>query len=120
MYSYEDRIRAVELYIKLGKRVRPTCLRTCCPRQCGLCLLRHSRTPGLLLRHLFGEARRSPIKSASDSSSSVSGRCRPEAFRRFTTLLFDLLSSVRIYCCMYDSLSPNNMMTTEHLPTGSP
>jgi len=25
MYSYEDRIRAVELYIKLGKRVRATC-----------------------------------------------------------------------------------------------
>jgi putative transposase len=24
MYSYEDRIRAVELYIKHGKRVRPT------------------------------------------------------------------------------------------------
>jgi transposase InsO family protein len=24
VYSYEDRIRAVELYIKLGKRVRPT------------------------------------------------------------------------------------------------
>ena len=24
MYSYEDRIRAVELYIKLGKRVGPT------------------------------------------------------------------------------------------------
>jgi len=24
MYSYVDRIRAVELYIKLGKRVRPT------------------------------------------------------------------------------------------------
>lgn len=24
MYSYEDRVRAVELYIKLGKRVRPT------------------------------------------------------------------------------------------------
>ena len=24
MYSYEDRIRAVELYIKLGKRLRPT------------------------------------------------------------------------------------------------
>ncbi|WP_454908836.1 hypothetical protein [Variovorax gossypii] len=24
MYSYEDRIRAVELYIKRGKRVRPT------------------------------------------------------------------------------------------------
>ena len=24
MYSYEDRIRAVELYIKLGLRVRPT------------------------------------------------------------------------------------------------
>ena len=24
MYSYEDRIRAVELYIKLGMRVRPT------------------------------------------------------------------------------------------------
>ena len=24
MYSYEDRIRAVELYIKLGQRVRPT------------------------------------------------------------------------------------------------
>ena len=24
MYSYEDRIRAVELYIKMGKRVRPT------------------------------------------------------------------------------------------------
>ncbi|NMM78890.1 transposase [Acidovorax sp. SRB_24] len=24
MYSYEDRIRVVELYIKLGKRVRPT------------------------------------------------------------------------------------------------
>ncbi|SDP62120.1 hypothetical protein SAMN05216303_105360 [Rhodoferax sp. OV413] len=24
MYSYEDRIRAVELYVKLGKRVRPT------------------------------------------------------------------------------------------------
>ena len=24
MYSYEDRIRAIELYIKLGKRVRPT------------------------------------------------------------------------------------------------
>ena len=24
MYSYEDRIRAVELCIKLGKRVRPT------------------------------------------------------------------------------------------------
>ena len=24
MYSYEDRIRAVERYIKLGKRVRPT------------------------------------------------------------------------------------------------
>jgi putative transposase len=24
MYSYEDRIRAVELYIKLGKHVRPT------------------------------------------------------------------------------------------------
>lgn len=26
MYSYEDRIRAVELYIKLGKRVRPIIL----------------------------------------------------------------------------------------------
>jgi len=26
MYSYEDRVRAVELYIKLGKRVRVTCL----------------------------------------------------------------------------------------------
>ena len=24
MYSYEDRIRAVELYIKLGKRTSPT------------------------------------------------------------------------------------------------
>ncbi|MBF2718240.1 hypothetical protein GOZ80_25950 [Agrobacterium vitis] len=24
MYSYEDRIRALELYIKLGKRVRAT------------------------------------------------------------------------------------------------
>ena len=24
MYSYEDRIRAVKLYIKLGKRTRPT------------------------------------------------------------------------------------------------
>jgi transposase-like protein len=24
MYSYEDRIRAIELYIKLGKRVRAT------------------------------------------------------------------------------------------------
>ncbi|EER62089.1 hypothetical protein AcdelDRAFT_0366 [Acidovorax delafieldii 2AN] len=24
MYCYQDRIRAVELYIKLGKRVRPT------------------------------------------------------------------------------------------------
>lgn len=24
MYSYQDRIRAVEWYIKLGKRVRPT------------------------------------------------------------------------------------------------
>ena|SRR3990167_787463 len=24
MYSYEDRIRAVELYIKLGKRISPT------------------------------------------------------------------------------------------------
>jgi len=24
MYSYEDRLRAVELYIKLGKRVRAT------------------------------------------------------------------------------------------------
>ena len=24
MYSYEDRIRAVDLYIKLGKRVRAT------------------------------------------------------------------------------------------------
>lgn len=24
MYSYEDRLRAVELYIKLGKRVRLT------------------------------------------------------------------------------------------------
>ena len=24
MYSYEDRVRAVELFIKLGKRVRPT------------------------------------------------------------------------------------------------
>ena len=24
MYSYEDRIRAVKLYIKLGKRLRPT------------------------------------------------------------------------------------------------
>lgn len=24
MYSYEDRVRAVELYIKLGKRVRAT------------------------------------------------------------------------------------------------
>ena len=24
MYSYEDRVRAVELYIKLGKRVRST------------------------------------------------------------------------------------------------
>ncbi len=24
MYSYEDRIRAVKLYIKLGKRIRPT------------------------------------------------------------------------------------------------
>ena len=24
MYSYEDRIRAVELYIKLGKRLRAT------------------------------------------------------------------------------------------------
>ncbi|MEJ1130854.1 hypothetical protein V9L20_25040 [Variovorax sp. CCNWLW225] len=24
MYSYEGRIRAVELYIKLGERVRPT------------------------------------------------------------------------------------------------
>jgi putative transposase len=26
MYSYEDRIEAVELYIELGKRVRPTIL----------------------------------------------------------------------------------------------
>lgn len=26
MYSYEDRVRAVELYIKLGKRVRATIL----------------------------------------------------------------------------------------------
>ena len=26
MYSYEDRIRAVELYIRLGKRVRATIL----------------------------------------------------------------------------------------------
>ena len=25
MYSYEDRIRAVRLYIKLGKRIGPTC-----------------------------------------------------------------------------------------------
>lgn len=24
MYSYEDRTRVLELYIKLGKRVRPT------------------------------------------------------------------------------------------------
>lgn len=24
MYSYEDRIRAVQLYIKLGKPIRPT------------------------------------------------------------------------------------------------
>ena len=24
MYSYEDRIRAVKLYIKFGKRIRPT------------------------------------------------------------------------------------------------
>jgi putative transposase len=24
MYSYEDKIRVLELYIKLGKRVRPT------------------------------------------------------------------------------------------------
>jgi putative transposase len=24
MYSYEDRVRAIELYIKLGKRVRAT------------------------------------------------------------------------------------------------
>ena len=24
MYSYKDRIRAVELYIKLGKRIRAT------------------------------------------------------------------------------------------------
>ena len=24
MFSYEDRLRAVQLYIKLGKRVRPT------------------------------------------------------------------------------------------------
>ena len=28
MYSYEDRIRAVELYIKLGKRTSPT-IRQC-------------------------------------------------------------------------------------------
>ncbi len=28
MYSYEDRIRAVELYIKLGKRTRPARLTT--------------------------------------------------------------------------------------------
>lgn len=33
MYSYEDRIRAVELYIKLGKRVRASSLegRACAP-----------------------------------------------------------------------------------------
>ncbi len=31
MYSYEDRIRAVELYIKLGKRLRPTLRQLGCP-----------------------------------------------------------------------------------------
>jgi len=31
MYSYEDRIRAVELYIKLGKRVRATLGQLGCP-----------------------------------------------------------------------------------------
>jgi transposase-like protein len=27
MYSYEDRVRAVELYLKLGKRVKATATR---------------------------------------------------------------------------------------------
>ena len=31
MYSYQDRIRAVELYIKLGKRVRVTIRQLGCP-----------------------------------------------------------------------------------------
>ncbi len=28
MYSYEDRVRAVELYLKLGKRVKAVDVRT--------------------------------------------------------------------------------------------
>lgn len=35
MYSYEDRVRAVELYLKLGKRVKATIrqLGWCCRSQ---------------------------------------------------------------------------------------
>lgn len=31
MYSYEDRIRAVRLYLKLGKRIRATIRQLGCP-----------------------------------------------------------------------------------------
>ncbi len=31
MYSYDDRLRAVELYIKLGNRVGPTIRQLGCP-----------------------------------------------------------------------------------------
>ena len=36
MYSYEARIRAAELYIKLGKRVRPTILQLGYPTKSSL------------------------------------------------------------------------------------
>ena len=46
MYSYEDRIRAVELYMKLGKCIRPTVRQLGClsPRiENGVQFPRHTR-----------------------------------------------------------------------------
>ncbi|HDR9064194.1 hypothetical protein [Burkholderia vietnamiensis] len=42
MYSYEDRVRAVELYLKLGKRVKATI------RQLGFLSPFPLKTPGTL------------------------------------------------------------------------
>lgn len=43
MYSYEDRIRAVELSSKLGKRVRPTIRQLGCPTKNALKALPEAR-----------------------------------------------------------------------------
>jgi hypothetical protein len=45
MYSYEDRIRAVELYIKLGKRVRPTIRQLGYPTRCSVGSLKSCKLP---------------------------------------------------------------------------